>query len=241
MGTRRGSRRRRTIVAGATGAAAVIGLALTAAADGGLSLTPSSGPPGTAYQVTVSCGDRPVVYRGFAQDDYVPGTIPPLPTDEVSEVAPSVWAADAVATDFDTPWWATCDGADAGNGRFDSERPHLWFGPRPTLFTLDPRTTVEGTDCPAGTTATVSITADGQTTTHQAAIDAYGDWTVALPSPVGSAELVIDASCGDVTYATLRATTTVPPTTPTAPPTTPPTTPTAPPATPQPGTAGFTG
>lgn len=234
---------------------ALVGLALAgtgslvARADGGLTVAPSSGAPGTRYAVTVDCGEFPLLYRGFTQDGYVPGTIGPRGTDEVSEVSPSVWRYDATAGRTDDTYWATCGQSTLGTGYFDAEAPHLWFGPRPRYIgeERDPKTTVEGTDCPAGTTATVRILLDGDAIlTREAPIDEHGDWSVALPGAVGTREMTVDASCGGVTYERLVATTTstsIPATTPatsgtTAPPGTPPP---ATPATPQAGTAGYTG
>lgn len=44
----------------------------------------------------------------------------------------------------------------------------------------------------------------------EATIDQYGDWSVPLPAPVGSVDLTITASCGDVTYDALTASSTTP-------------------------------
>lgn len=238
--------RRRIVMSGTLGIALVVGAGLAAGADGGLTITPASGAPGTAYEVNVSCGEQPLLYRHNLQDDYVQGTIAPFPSDQVAEVSPWVWAFDGTAGRADAQYSATCAGATAGSARFDAEAPHLWFGPRPRyIASLDPSTRVEGTDCPDGTTATVAITADGKTSTSNAPIDQYGDWSVALPAPVGSTEFTINASCGAVVYDALQATTTVPgkvTETTASNVTSPPTGPTpASPAAPQSATADFTG
>ena len=220
---------------------------MAAVADGSLTITPSRGVPGAHYQVAVSCGEQPLVARRNLQDDYVQATIAPTPVDH--EVAPSTWVLDQTATRFDAEYTATCKGVFAGSDRFDVKAPHLWFGPRPRYpFDTQPRTQVEGTDCPDGTTATVSITTGGKTSTSKATIDHYGDWSAVLPVPVGQAEISVDASCGAVAYPTLRATTT----TTTSPATTattgaPAASDTGPavraavPAVPQPGRSAFTG
>ena len=44
--------------------------------------------------------------------------------------------------------------------------------------------------------------------TEPASIDEYGDWTVELPEPVGDTTYAINATCGDVTYEALQATST---------------------------------
>ena len=224
-------------------------LAATAAgAAGGLDLTPSSGAPGSAYTATVSCAVAPQVFRANTQGDPEQGTVAPYPPDEVSEVAPSTWQVQATAGDFDAAWYATCDGASGGDQRFDTESPRLWLGPRGRPFSnpSEPKTILEGTDCPAGTEASGTIAWDGDILTpFRAAIDEYGDWSVELPTPEGSSVMLITASCGSVSYDQLLLTTTstsTPETVPSSvPATTPTTVPTAPPATPRSGTADFTG
>lgn len=243
-------RRRWTLGAGALVVALGSGAAV-AGADGDLTITPSSGTPGTSYVVQVVCGEFPLLKQRHTQDAPVQMTIAPYPADQLVEVAPSVWEAGEVAGTTDEEYYAECGGVAAGSGRFDAESPHLWFGPRPQLGPdyLVGKTTIEGTDCPAGSEATVEIHVDGDIlVTETATIDEYGDWTVDLPQPVGDVDYLIEASCGDVTYDEIRATTTttsntvapelsVP--TVTTPPTTPPAS--AAPATAQPGNAAYTG
>ncbi|MDQ2825455.1 MAG: hypothetical protein M3Y04_00560 [Actinomycetota bacterium] len=194
---------------GIAGAALVAGVGVqVAGADGGLTLTPGRGAPGTSFRVEVTCGQEPLVYRRNLQDDPVQGTIGSYPSDELDQTSPSVWTLDQVAGKADALYYATCAKAGAGEARFDAKAPHLWFGPRPRLYTLDPRTRAEGTDCPAGTTAKVAIEADGQRRITEATIDEYGDWSVPLPAPVGAADLTVSASCGDVVYDALSASST---------------------------------
>ena len=246
-GTRLG--RQRVIVAAAIAIVVLGGVGLAAGADGALTITPSSGAPGTGYDVNVTCGAPPQIYRRNLQGDPVQGTIAPFPSSEVSLVSPSLWAFHGIAGQYDAQYSAACNGTAAGTGRFNALAPHLWFGPRQNYIGYYPQTTVEGTDCPAGTTATVTITANGTPSTSHAAIDQYGDWSVTLPAPVGTETLRIDATCGNVVYASLTAPTTttttttqvpmqsVPPTV-HVPTTTPP--PSAP-AAPVPAAAAFTG
>lgn len=229
---------------------AVVGGAAVAGADGALTITPSSGAPGTSYDVDVTCGELPAIKERHTQDAYVQMTIAPFGPDDVTEVSPSLWRYTGTAGTTDEEYHAECEGTAVGNGRFDAESPHLWFGPRPQLGPdyLVGKTTVEGTDCPAGTEAEGQVAYDGDIVLpFTAPIDQYGDWSVDLPEPVGDTTYSITANCGDVTYDALEATTTstsqptitmVPPTV-TVPPTTP--TPGAAPATAQPGTADYTG
>lgn len=243
--------RRRWLVLGGAAVAIVGGAAAVAGADGGLTITPSSGAPGTSYDVDVACGEMPEIKQHHTQDGYVQMTIAPYGPDDVTEVSPSLWRVTETAGTTDEEYWAGCGGVAAGEGRFDAESPHLWFGPRVehTPYQLVGKTTVEGTDCPAGTEATVTIAYDGDILLEKTAtIDEYGDWSVDLPEPVGDTTYSIDATCGAVTYDALQATTTsttasitmVPPTV-TVPATTPSTTPAPAPATAQPGSADYTG
>ena len=246
-------RRRRTVVLGGAAllAVAVVGGAAVAGADGAVTITPGSGAPGTAYTVEVTCGAFPELKAHHTQDGYVQMTIAPYGPDDLTEVAPSVWRVEETAGTTDEEYFAGCEGNPAGEGRFDAESPHLWFGPRVEHmpYQLVGKTTVEGTDCPADTEATVEVHADGDIlVTETAPIDQYGDWSVTLPKPVGDVDYLIEASCGGVTYDPLEATSTTtssiptlePPTvtTPTTPPTNPPA---AAPATAQQATAGYTG
>jgi hypothetical protein len=247
------AKRRRWLVLGSAALLAVGGGAAVAGAEGGLTITPSSGAPGTSYDVDVTCGELPAIKQRHTQDGYVQMTIAPYGPDDVTEVSPSLWRVTETAGTTDEEYFAECGGTEAGTGRFDAESPHLWFGPRVehTPYQLVGKTTVEGTDCPAGTEATVTIGYDGDIVIeHTAPIDEYGDWSVELPAPVGDTTYSINARCGDVTYDALQATTTatstlptitmVPPTV-TAPTTTTTSVPTPAPATAQPGTADYTG
>lgn len=243
-------RRRRWLVLAGTALLAIGGVAAAAGADGALTISPSSGVPGTSYDVDVTCGELPEIEERHTQDASVQMTIAPFGPDEVTEVSPSLWRYTGTAGGTDEEYSAECEGAAAGTGRFDAESPHLWFGPRVehAPYQLVGKTTVEGTDCPPGTEAEGQIGYDGDILLpFTAPIDEYGDWSVDLPEPVGDAPMVISATCGDVTYESLRATTTSTSSTPTTEPpvgptvTVPPTNPRAAPATARPGTAAYTG
>lgn len=244
-------RRRRWLVLGGTALVAVAGGAAVAGADGALTITPSSGAPGASYTVEVVCGELPEIKQHHTQDGYVQMTIAPYGADVVTEVSPSLWQVAETAGTTDEEYVASCEGSAAGEGRFDAESPHLWFGPRVehTPYQLVGKTTVEGTDCPAGTEADVMIGYDGDIVLQKtAAIDEHGDWSVDLPAPVGDTDYSIAATCGAVAYDALQATSTsttsipqLEPPTVTTPPSTPTTTPQAPPAAAQSGTADFTG
>ncbi|MGI8756737.1 MAG: hypothetical protein ACR2MB_12945 [Acidimicrobiales bacterium] len=180
-----------------------------------IGIDPPAGPPGTPFRVTVTCAERPDVLQ-FPLDGGVHGTIPHV---QVSQEGADVWSYDGVAPSFDYSYSASC-GDQSGSARFDTDAPFLFLGPVPRgagvePFPPAPRTRIEGTDCPAGTTVSVTITVDGQATTHTAAIDQYGDWAVDLPFPAGAKEMAIDASCGAVDYdrffVATTTTTTLPP------------------------------
>ncbi|MDQ6696324.1 MAG: hypothetical protein M3Z46_02560 [Actinomycetota bacterium] len=186
-----------------------------------LGIAPAEGPPGAPYRVTVQCDQTPRLYGRPLTDDDPPGTILPLELG-IAQSAPGSWTYDAVAGRYDELYGAVC-GESVAQSRFDADAPRLYLGPVPTVpFSGAKRTRVEGTDCPTGTTAQVTITIDGRSQTHTAAIDQLGDWAVDLPAPVGTKEMSVDASCGSVAYSRLviastTTTTTTTTTTPTSP------------------------
>jgi len=189
--------------------AAVLGFAGLASAAGVITLTPSEGAPGTPYVVKVDCGQAPDLYGRPLNEQGPPGTLLPL---AMKEVAPSTWQVDEVAGLVDDVYGGNC-GDDRLDARFDTDNPRMYLGPIPeSPFQNGPRTTVEGTDCPAGTQARVAFHHDGQTDTVDVATNSRGDWTTLLPGQAGTEDLTIDASCGSVTYdpITIRAATTQP-------------------------------
>lgn len=206
-----GLRARRVVAGGAIGLV-VLGGAGLAMADGGLRISPTSGPEGSSYDIDVDCGTPPALANKHTQDGPEQGTIAAFVPDDATEIAPSTWRVTREAGTTDEIWWAECDGTSVGQDRFDAESPHLWFGPRPSagFSPLVGRTTVEGTDCPPDTTAEVSIAVEGFDVIYLAEpeIDEYGDWSTPLPWPVGDRAMTVEASCGEVTYDALQATTT---------------------------------
>ena len=110
----------------------------------------------------------------------------------------------------------------------------------------DPPESYLGTDCPDGTTATVTFApASLEPIVVDAPTDDLGDWTVPVPELPDGTVVTVDASCGSVTYPTTSyvaggrgsATTSSTPTV-TSVPTTPPV---APPAVARSGTPSLTG
>ena len=175
-------------------------------------MRPASGPEGSSYDIDVDCGTPPALANKHTQDGPDQGTIAAFVPDDATEISPSTWRVTRTAGTTDEIWWAECEGTNVGQDRFDAESPHLWFGPRPSCCSspLEGRTTVEGTDCPAGTTVDVAIYVEGSDAVGTASppIDEYGDWSTPLPWPVGERAMRVTATCGSVTYDDLIATTT---------------------------------
>lgn len=195
---------RRLVVGGAAVVLLASGGAGVAHAAGFLGLSPDEGAPGTPYKVTITCDQEPTLY-GQPLDNNPRGTLAPL---SIAPDGATQWTFDATAGNYDDSYGARCGDETAG-ARFDTDAPWLYLGPlgvRAPDFGR-PKTEVAGTDCPAGTTASVSITRNGTTTSHTASIDQYGDWNVPLDTPYmmsGAIEsLRVEASCGNVTYAPL--------------------------------------
>lgn len=222
------------VVCGVLGASGT-GLAQVA---GILGLDPGEGSPGTSYEVAVTCAQEPTLY-GRPLDDDPPATQVPMLVDQAG---PSMWTAVAVAGQWDDVYGVVC-GDEQAQGRFDSDAPRLYLGPLPESFmdANQAKTTIEGTDCPDGTTAEVSVSIGGEVSTVRASIDTYGDWTVPLPAAAAASGARIEASCGDTVYDPLLVAASSGPVEPTAP-----TVPLAAaggavPADPKPGQATYTG
>ncbi len=213
MATSGKSRRIRRLVVG--GAAVVLlgsaGAGVAHAGSSFLGTTPDNGKPGTPYKVTLTCDQKPTLY-GHQVDDNPPGTQVPL---VIAPDGATQWTYNATAGDYDDQYGASCGDTSEG-ARFDADSPHLFLGPIAENIsqTGQPRTEVLGTDCPAGTTASVTITLDGTTTIHTATIDERGDWTVPLAAPLANTQTIrAEATCGTVTYTPLfRSGQLVPPT-----------------------------
>lgn len=182
----------------------VAGSAAHAAGDGsGVIVTPDRGARGTGYEVSVRCVRNPGLSTRVLDGSETPGTIPPIDLLEPGAVAHEGdrWVYRTTAGPYDALYWANCGDA-TESGRFDTELPHLLLGPQPSF--LDPPhtplTDLEGSDCPAGTKASIKVTADRRTTTATTTIDRYGDWVYRLPILPGSKPMTISASCGSVRY-----------------------------------------
>ena len=199
-------RRRRACVGVVTGLMILGASAHLAGGVGAvLGIDPGGGPNGTSYRVTVTCQQEPTLY-GRPLTDSSPPTQVPL---SITQNGPGVWTYDAVGEDFDAVYFASC-GDTTEQGRFDTDAPRLYLGPVQNHSGTSPlpASRIEGTDCPDGTTAHVSIGVDGRSDAHTATIDQYGDWVVDLPALAGTKEMTIDAFCGSVAYARFNVTTT---------------------------------
>jgi hypothetical protein len=169
-----------------------------------LGINPAEGPPNTPYKVTVLCNVKPTLY-GRPLADGPPPTQVPLHTDQVGA---SQWTYDGVSGQYDDQYFAAC-GSRWVKQRFDTDAPRLYLGPVPEhISPFFPISDVEGTDCPNGTHAAVTISVDGQPTTYTATIDRYGDWVVDLPVPFGTKPMTVVATCGTVRYPQLTIPTT---------------------------------
>ncbi|MEJ7584271.1 MAG: hypothetical protein WKF43_09340 [Acidimicrobiales bacterium] len=136
------------------------------------------------------CPERPTIY-GRPLADSPPPTQVPL---SIQQAGPSQWTYDAMSGLYDDKYFAQC-GSSQATKRFDSDTPRLYLGPVPNhpphRF---PIFDVEGTDCPDGTDAVVTIAVGGRPTTYTATIDEYGDWSVELPVPFGSEPMTVVAA-----------------------------------------------
>ena len=222
------------VVCGSLGASGT-GLAQAA---GILGLDPGEGSPGSSYEVAVTCAQEQTLY-GRPLDDDPPATQVPLVVDQAG---PSMWTAVAVAAQWDDVYGVVC-GDENAQARFDSDAPRLYLGPLPENFmdANQAKTTIEGTDCPDGTMAQVTVSIGGEASTARASIDTYGDWSVPLPAAAAASGARIEASCGDYVYGPLLVAASSGPVEPPAP-----TVPLAPAggavaAEPQPGQATYTG
>lgn len=199
------SGRRLGVSAAAAVSVLLAGTALHAsAASPALTVTPATGPRGTSYEVTVRCAEDPDLSARDLTGEQPPSTTPPLQYFEPGSVTspePGRWVYRTEAGPYDRAYWARC-GETFQRARFDVDLPRLYLGPVPGPIDFDapPRTKVLGTDCPAGSTAQVRITAGGRTVSGPARMDANRDWAYDLPSAEGTADMIVRASCGGVTY-----------------------------------------
>jgi len=196
-GARAAGHRQRALTVVGVFAMILAGVGVATAWSGVLRIEPSAGPPGTPYTVRVKCPVPPTIFLR-TRTDSPPGT---LPQPEMRRTGPSEWTYNAVANRYDDLYSTSCDDKQQQE-RFDSNSPRLYLGPVSDTGPMStaPYTRIEGTDCPDGTRAAVTITVDGRPASHDAAIDRYGDWAVGLPVPFGSKTMVVQASCGAVHY-----------------------------------------
>jgi len=169
-----------------------------------LTVTPSAGPRGTAYEVTVHCAEDPDLTAVDLTGEKPPATIPPISSFEPGSVTnpePGRWVYRTEAGPYDRQYWAHC-GETFERAAFDVDLPRLYLGPVPGPLDFDPppRTKVLGTDCPPGSTARVRITIGGRSVTGMARMDANHDWAFDLPAPAGARDMTVRAACGTVTY-----------------------------------------
>lgn len=166
-----------------------------------LEIAPQGGPPDSNYEVTVSCPTPPRVYVSDLDAGIPPATLVPI---EGTEPRPGVWTYSIQARDLDQSVTSHC-GARIEHFRYDVDAPRLFPGPtfanfgdfRPGLV----GTAVVGTDCPSGSTASVTIEGPGGfTSTLTTSIDAYGNWEVPIPDGAPVGQLTVHATCGQLVY-----------------------------------------
>lgn len=205
---RRPRRRNRRRLAVALTAGAIVLLAATVAEAAGirsfLSISPDHGSRGDRYEVTVRCDENPGLSVRVLDGEKPPSTTPPLPTggpDGVANPEPGTWVYRTKADAYDRTYWAQC-GELYQRADFDVDLPRLYLGPVPGPIDWNPppRTKVLGTDCPPGATPQVRIVASGRTVTGKGRLDANHDWAFDLPSPAGTGDQFVTATCGSVTY-----------------------------------------
>lgn len=166
-----------------------------------LSVSPEGGAPGSDYTVQVDCASSPSLYVTDLRAGIPPATIAPLAGIESS---PGTWDFEVHAGDVDQMVKSSC-GGEGDSFRYDVDSAQLFPGPtfatysdvRPGLI----GSTVVGTDCPAGTKAVAVFTDNhGFSATRSITIDAYGNWEIKVPDSAPTGQLVVHATCGDVSY-----------------------------------------
>lgn len=171
----------------------------------GASVAPNVGAPGASYEISVACTSEPKVYV------YDLGVSPPMTMVTVagSQVSPGTWVYHRTAGSVDQ-WISQSCGASVTTTRFNVDNPQLF--PAPTFvhgmeadeYFIEHGTgrQVLGTDCPAGSTATVTFSAPGgYHATGTAMPGDYGIWNLAVPDPAPQGDIEVTASCGGITYA----------------------------------------
>lgn len=193
-----------------------------------LRVTPEVAAVGAGYQVRLTgCAEQPSV---SVQDQFSDGVWDLVLPDAEGGGTWSCSAGRVGTADLLFRGGQPCGASTSLEARIDVENPQLVRQP----FDGDGWEGLTGTDCPAGTEATVEVSHGGVVDVHQRPIDAYGDWTFDLTTTTSPGDVTVTASCGSVTY---DASTYVvadgaePPVVP----------PSQPPAAPVPGPARFTG
>lgn len=171
-----------------------------------LEVSPLRVDPEEVVTFTVrDCPQQPELQVG--ESDFV-RLVEPTPTSVAG-----TWSSELVAGLTDWTVHGTCGAVAFDEVVVDIDHPLMSFLPIGAFApSPDPPTTVYGSDCPDGTTATVTFAdeAKGYRSVETAAIDERGDWQVSPQHPVAGQvssvdlRITVGASCGDVTYAPLR-------------------------------------
>lgn len=211
-----------------------------------VTLRAPGGAPGSTVTADIACPETPSVYVHQLDTGPPPATVVP---ETGTETGPGQWTYTVTAGDRDVVLDARC-GDDTGRARYDVDEPALFPGPTVANFgqwrpDLD-RTAVVGTDCPAGSTATVTFRGTGAAdVTRTVAIDGYGDWQSPVPAAFTTGPVTVTAHCGAVAYSALTfepLRRPLPPTPPAGPgPVAPAPAPAPGPAVPVPGAPAYTG
>ena len=153
--------------------------------------------PGTDEIVGISC--RPVAVQSVGSDAVVP-----LGGESVGTYT---WSfRDRVRSVEDQIYLQDCPGGVHGPEavRVDIEAPHLALRSVPVGSSAAP-STLQGTDCPSGTEAAVTVVGGGEEHHLVRPIDPlYGDWEIELADLPEARPLAVAASCGSVTYERLQ-------------------------------------
>ena len=159
-------------------------------------LSPGDGPIGTTITGNYLCDAVPTVLLNHPGDDF----FVPVPIEAASAGTLGYrWTGTAI--DTDSRYTVNC-GKQVDVLTFDVDAPKVRLGPVGSVADPTPRW-LEGTDCPDGTSVTVTYAHGSTSEPHTAAIDTFGDWQVPLPRVAAGTRVVATASCGRVTYASL--------------------------------------
>lgn len=179
-------------------AAALIASTGTAVA---LTVTPTGGPPGSSFEAQVDCATEPAV-RMFPLQAMPQATVP---AQSGIESSPGTWTYSLQAGNVDALVTSICDGH-LEQFRYDVDAPALFPGPTVASwgeFDLAVSgTTVVGTDCPDGGTASLTLTGpDGYSYSASATPGDHGIWEIPVPADAPQGPLQAEAGCGSIRYA----------------------------------------